>query len=79
MDVVHCVFTLFGSMWVFGLTAIEQCYSSGFTIVVTVATFETAKHKPMFFVNFPTSTPSRARSIYIDGKRYDDPYGGEHE
>ena len=73
------VFSLyFGSMWVFGLTAIAHVILLA-AIVVTVATFETAKHKPMFFVNFPTSTPSRARSVYIDGKRYDDPYGGEHE
>jgi len=73
------VFSLyFGSMWVFGLTAIAHVILLA-AIVMTVATFETAKHKPMFFVNFPTSTPSRARSVYIDGKRYDDPYGGEHE
>ena len=73
------VFSLyFGSMWVFGLTAIAHVILLA-AIVVTVATFETAKHKPMFFVNFPTSTPRRARSVYIDGKRYDDPYGGEHE
>ena len=67
-----------GSFWIMGVSMIAHALILA-AIVITVVTFETAKHKPMFFVNFPTSTPSRARSVYIDGKRYDDPYGGEHE
>ena len=71
----------FGSMWVFGITAIAHIFILA-AVVATVATFETAKRKPTFFVNFPTSTPSRSRSIWIDGKRVKlDPQdmGGEHE
>ena len=71
----------FGSMWVFGITAIAHIFIL-VAVVATVATFETAKRKPDFFVKFPTSTPSRARDIWIDGKRVKlDPQdkGGEHE
>ena len=38
----------FGSMWVFGLTAIAHVVLLA-AIVVTVATFETAKRKPQVF------------------------------
>jgi hypothetical protein len=51
-------------------------------IVVTVATFETAKRRPTFFQDFPTSTPSRSRNMYWNGKKIKlDPQdkGGEHE
>ena len=52
-------------------------------IAVTVATFETAKRKPgVFNLNTKYHTPSRARAIYFNGKRYElDPkdVGGEHE
>ena len=62
----------FSSMWIFGITA----------IAVTVATFEMAKSNPRFLMNKLYHTPSRARAIYIKGKRYElDPrdVGGEHE
>jgi len=51
-------------------------------IVITVVTFETAKRKPTFFQNFPTSTPSRSRNMYWNGQKIKlDPQdkGGEHE
>ena len=70
-----------GSIWAFGISTIAHLFIIA-AIVVTVGTFETAKRRPTFFSNFPTSTPSRARSIYIDGKRVQlDPQdkGGEHE
>ena len=63
----------FSSMWIFGVTA----------IAVTVATFETARRKPDFFLrNDGYHTTSRSRYIYYNGKRYErDPQdmGGEHE
>tara|TARA_B000000557_G_C20370312_1_gene273515 strand:- start:83 stop:439 length:357 start_codon:yes stop_codon:yes gene_type:complete len=70
-----------GSIWAFGISTVAHLFIVA-AIVVTVGTFETAKRRPTFFSNFPTSTPSRARSIYIDGKRVQlDPQdkGGEHE
>ena len=70
-----------GSIWAFGISTIAHLFIIA-AIVVTVGTFETAKRRPTFFSDFPTSTPSRARSIYIDGKRIQlDPQdkGGEHE
>ena len=70
-----------GSIWAFGISTVAHLVIIA-AIVVTVGTFETAKRRPTFFSNFPTSTPSRARSIYIDGKRVQlDPQdkGGEHE
>ena len=70
-----------GSIWAFGISTVAHLFIIA-AIVVTVGTFETAKRRPTFFSNFPTSTPSRARSIYIDGKRIQlDPQdkGGEHE
>ena len=48
-------------------------------IVITVATFKVAKSNASFFLKRDYHTPSRARTLYINGKRYDDPYGGEHE
>ena len=71
----------FGSMWVFGITAIAHIIILA-AIAVTVATFEMAKSNPRFLMNKLYHTPSRARAIYIKGKRYElDPrdVGGEHE
>ena len=71
-----------GSFWVMGASMIAHVLLLG-AIVLTVATFETAKRKPTFFMNFPTSTPSRSRNyIWVNGKKVtldkNDP-GGEHE
>ena len=71
----------FGSMWVFGITAIAHVFILC-AIVITVATFETAKRKPSFFMKKGYHTPSRSRYMYYKGKRikYDDnDVGGEHE
>ena len=71
----------FGSMWVFGITAIAHVFILA-AIVITVATFETAKRKPTFFLRKGYHTPSRSRYMYYNGKRfkYDpDDVGGEHE
>ena len=78
-----CVaFSLYiGSFWFMGASMLGHALLLA-AIVVTVATFETAKRKPTFFMDFPTSTPSRARSMWIDGKKIKlDPQdkGGEHE
>ena len=71
----------FGSMWVFGITAIAHVFILA-AVVLTVATFETARQRPDFFVKFPTSTPSRSRNMYWNGQKIKlDPNdkGGEHE
>tara|TARA_B100001173_G_scaffold232187_1_gene201989 strand:+ start:178 stop:534 length:357 start_codon:yes stop_codon:yes gene_type:complete len=72
----------FSSMWIFGITAVAHIFILA-AIAVTVATFETARRKPDFFLrNDGYHTTSRARAIYIKGKRYElDPrdVGGEHE
>ena len=68
MDVVHYVFLYFGSMWVFGITAIAHVFILA-AVVLTVATFETARQRPNFFVKFPTSTPSRSRNMYWNGQK----------
>ena len=74
------VFSMYvGSFWVMGASMIAHAIVLG-AIVVTVATFETARRKPKFFVSY--YTPSRSRAIYVDGKRIElDPKdkGGEHE
>ena len=76
----------FGSMWMFGITAIAHVFILA-AIVLTVATFETAKRKPSFFLRLEQKTngyhtPSRTRHMYYNGKRIEldpnDP-GGEHE
>ena len=76
------MFSLYlGSMWVFGITAIAHVFILA-AVVLTVASFETARHKPNFFVKFPTSTPSRSRNMYWNGQKIKlDPNdkGGEHE
>ena len=71
----------FGSMWMFGVTAIAHVFILG-AIVITVATFETAKRKPNFFIQKGYHTPSRSRAIYYNGKRFEldkNDKGGEHE
>ena len=71
----------FSSMWIFGVTAIAHIIILA-AIAVTVATFEMAKRNPRFLMNKLYHTPSRARAIYIKGKRYElDPrdVGGEQE
>ncbi len=70
-----------GSIVAFGISAIAHILLLA-AIVITVGTFETAKRRPNFFSNFPTSTPSRARTMFFNGKRIKlDPQdkGGEHE
>ena len=66
----------FGSMWVFGFTAIAHLIIIG-AIVVTVATFKVTRD-----MDWGYRTPSRSRAIYHNGKRIPlDPndVGGEHE
>ena len=66
----------FGSMWVFGFTAIAHVFIIG-AIVLTVATFNITKK-----MDWTYRTPSRSRAIYYKGKRIPlDPndVGGEHE
>ena len=76
----------FGSMWIFGVTAIAHVIILA-AIVLTVASFEIAKRKPDFYLRLEQGTngyhtPSRTRYLYHDGKRIpldkNDP-GGEHE
>jgi len=70
----------FGSMWMFGITAIAHVIVLA-AIAITVGAFETAKRNPQSF-NYKFHTPSRARYMYYDGKRIELPKqdpGGEHE
>tara|TARA_B100001248_G_C27144832_1_gene346254 strand:+ start:37 stop:405 length:369 start_codon:yes stop_codon:yes gene_type:complete len=70
-----------GSIYAFGISTIAHLLIIA-AIVVTVGTFETAKRKPTFFIKNGYHTPSRARTMWIDGKRVElDPQdkGGEHE
>lgn len=67
----------FGSMWIFGFTAIAHMFIIS-AIVVTVATFSTARA-----MNWTYHTPSRSRGhMWVNGKKVvldkNDP-GGEHE
>jgi len=81
------VFSMYiGSAFVMGVTMIVHVIFLA-AIVVTVATFETAKRKPSFFLRLEQKTngyhtPSRTRHMYYNGKRIEldknDP-GGEHE
>jgi len=74
----------FGSMWIFGFTAIAHVMILA-AIAVTVGTFETAKRNPRVF-NLRTDgyhSVSRTRGhMWINGKKVmldaNDP-GGEHE
>ena len=76
------IFSLWiGSIWVFGFTAVLQLLLI-LGIVMTVGVFEAAKRKPLFFLKNGYHTPSRSRSIRIDGKKVkldDDDTGGEHQ
>ena len=72
----------FGSMWIFGITTIAHIIVLA-AIAVTVATFETAKRRPDFFLDRLYHTPSRSRGyMWINGEKVkldkNDP-GGEHE
>ena len=76
----------FSSMWIFGITAIAHVFILA-AIVITVATFETAKRKPTFFLRMEQKTngyhtPSRSRFMWYNGKRIEldkNDVGGEHE
>ena len=75
-----------GSFWIMGASMIAHALILG-AIVVTVATFETAKRKPSFFLRMEKGTngyhtPSRSRHMYYNGKRIEldkNDVGGEHE
>ena len=82
------VFSMYvGSIFVMGVTMIAHVIFLA-AIVITVATFETAKNNPNVFklrLEHKTNgyhTPSRTRYMYYDGKRIEldknDP-GGVHE
>tara|TARA_B100000683_G_C12223760_1_gene446159 strand:+ start:108 stop:482 length:375 start_codon:yes stop_codon:yes gene_type:complete len=82
------VFSMYvGSIFVMGVTMIAHVIFLA-AIVVTVATFETARNNPKAFelrLEHRTNgyhTPSRTRYMYYNGKRIEldknDP-GGEHE
>ena len=82
------VFSMYiGSIFVMGVTMIAHVIFLA-AIVITVATFETAKNNSTSFklrLEHKTNgyhTPSRTRYMYYDGKRIEldknDP-GGEHE
>ena len=82
------VFSMYiGSIFVMGVTMIAHVIFLA-AIVITVATFETAKNNPKAFklrLEHKTTgyhTPSRTRHMYYNGKRIEldknDP-GGEHE
>ena len=82
------VFSMYvGSIFVMGVTMIAHVIFLA-AIVITVATFETAKNNSNSFklrLEHKTNgyhTPSRTRYMYYNGKRIDlDPndVGGEHE
>ena len=75
-----------GSFWIMGASMIAHALILG-AIVVTVATFETAKKKPSFFLRMEQGTngyhtPSRTRHMWYNGKRIEldkNDVGGEHE
>ena len=76
----------YGSLWIWGFSMIAHlCIIAA--IVVTVATFETAKRKPNFFLRMEQGTngyhtPSRTRYMWYNGKRIEldkNDVGGEHE
>ena len=73
----------FGSMWMFGITAIAHVIVLA-AIAITVGTFATAKHNPnLFNLRSGYHSVSRARqSMWVNGQRVvldpRDP-GGEHE
>ena len=75
-----------GSFWIMGASMIAHVLIIG-AIAVTVATFETAKRKPTFFLRMEQGTngyhtPSRTRHMWYNGKRIEldkNDVGGEHE
>ena len=71
----------YGSMWIWGFSMIAHlCIIAA--IVITVATFETAKRNPNFFLRDGYHTPSRARNMWFNGKKIkldENDKGGEHE
>ena len=76
----------FGSMWIFGATTIAHIFLLA-AIAITVATFETARNSPSFFLRKGYHTSSRSRQVmYLSGNGRlqkieldpNDP-GGEHE
>ena len=75
-----------GSFWIMGASMIAHVLILG-AIAVTVATFETVKRKPTFFLRMEQGTngyhtPSRSRYMYYNGKRIEldkNDVGGEHE
>ena len=75
-----------GSFWIMGASMIAHALILG-AIVITVATFETAKRKPSFFLRMEQGTngyhtPSRTRHMWYNGKRIEldkNDVGGEHE
>ena len=81
------VFSMYvGSIFVMGITMIAHVIFLA-AIVITVATFETAKNKPNFFLRLEQRTngyhtPSRSRYMNYNGKRIPldkNDVGGEHE
>ena len=76
------VFSMYvGSWFVMGVSMVAHALFLA-AVVVTVGTFETARRNPNFFDTFSTSTPSRARAMYYNGKRIPldkNDVGGEHE
>ena len=82
------VFSMYmGSIFIMGITMIAHVVFLA-AIVITVATFETAKNRPSFFLRMEHKTngyhtPSRSRGyMWVNGQKVkldpNDP-GGEHE
>ena len=72
-----------GSMTVFGVSALAHSLFIG-GLIFTIATFETAKRKPGFFLkgNGYHSYPRARQNLYVNGKKVkldDHDPGGEHE
>ena len=71
-----------GSFTVFAISAIAHLVLIA-AVVITVGTFKVAEHKPQAFDFIKVyHTPSRGRSVYVDGKRIELPKGdsgGEHD
>ena len=75
-----------GSFWIMGASMIAHVLILG-AIAVTVATFETAKRKPTFFLRLEKGTngyhtPRRSRHMWYNGKKIEldkNDVGGEHE
>ena len=76
-----------GSFWIMGISMVAHALFL-MAIVITVATFETAKNRPSFFLRMEHKTngyhtPSRSRGyMWVNGQKVkldpNDP-GGEHE